>query len=417
MIKRFLLAVFLLGSAASFSQESTSSPYSFFGLGDTRFKGTVETRSMGGLSIFSDSIHINLQNPAFYPHLKLTSFTIGGSHTITNLKTNFEEENARRTSLDYLAVAFPIGKKLGAGFGLMPYTAVGYKLRTVSDVDGLDYTRQATGEGGLNKVFFGAGYRITDEITFGAEFQYFFGNVHTRTLATLEGVQYGSRETNESSASGFGLNTGLSYSGKVGSKLTLSAAAAFSTQNKISFSNERQLAIVQPVNSGFVIINTEDLDVPDSEVKMPSRISFGAGIGEAKKWMVGAEAEFRNSSDMGNRFQDITEARFEKSEKFIVGGYYIPNYASFGKYFNRVTYRGGFRYENTGLVLNEKTVKDVSGTIGFGLPLAGTFSNINIGIEYGKRGTRDAGLVEENYLNFTVGLSFNDRWFVRRKYD
>ncbi len=417
MIKRVLLSVFLLASIVSSAQESTSSPYSFFGLGDPRFRGTVDTRAMGGISIFSDSIHINLQNPAFYPHLKLTSFTLGGSHMMTGLKTNTEQERARRTSFDYLALAFPIGKKMGAGFGLMPYSAVGYKVLTIEDRNGLEYTRQATGEGGLNKVFFGAGYRISNTLTFGAEFQYYFGDINTRTLANLEGVQLSTREINGSSASGFGFQTGLSYSGKIGSKYTLSAAAAYSTENKISFSNERKLATVQAVSGGFLTIDEEDLDVPDTESSMPSKITFGAGIGEAKKWMVGAEAEFRSSNDMGNRFQDITEARFEKSERFSIGGFYIPNYSAFGNYFKRITYRGGLRYENTGLVLNNKNIKDVSGSVGFGFPLSGTFSNINLGAEYGKRGTRDAGLVEENYINFTIGLSFNDRWFVRRKYD
>ena len=52
-----------------------------------------------------------------------------------------------------------------------------------------------------------------------------------------------------------------------------------------------------------------------------------------------------------------------------------------------------------------------------GFPIGGNFSNINLGIEYGKRGTTASGLVQENYLNVSVGLSFSDRWFVKRKID
>ena len=56
-------------------------------------------------------------------------------------------------------------------------------------------------------------------------------------------------------------------------------------------------------------------------------------------------------------------------------------------------------------------------TLGVGLPLGGTFSNVNIGFELGKRGTTNAGLIQENYANFTLALSLNDRWFVKRKFD
>src|SRR5690606_31376873 len=128
MIKRLCVITCLFFSILSFSQESTSSPYSFYGLGDMRFKGTTDTRAMGGVSIFSDSIHLNLQNPAFYSHLRLTTFSVAGSFLTTTFKTNDQKENARRTALDYLAVGIPMGK-WGAGFGLMPYTAVGFKVR------------------------------------------------------------------------------------------------------------------------------------------------------------------------------------------------------------------------------------------------------------------------------------------------
>jgi hypothetical protein len=51
------------------------------------------------------------------------------------------------------------------------------------------------------------------------------------------------------------------------------------------------------------------------------------------------------------------------------------------------------------------------------LPLGGAFSNANVGVEFGKRGTKKASLIEENYTNLLLSLSLNDRWFIRRKYD
>ena len=120
---------------------------------------------------------------------------------------------------------------------------------------------------------------------------------------------------------------------------------------------------------------------------------------------------------MTNRFNDIDENFFENTIRYNIGGYFIPNYSSFSSYFKRITYRAGFRYENTGLVLQNKSITDAAGTFGVGMPLNGTFSNLNFAVEIGKRGTVFNGLVEENYVNFVVGLSFSDRWFIKRKFD
>ena len=96
MIRKFLVVLFFLISFVSFAQQGSASPYSFFGIGDVRFKGTHDMNAMGGLSIVPDSIHINLKNPASYSGLKLTTFTIGGSYNATKFKSNTESENAKR---------------------------------------------------------------------------------------------------------------------------------------------------------------------------------------------------------------------------------------------------------------------------------------------------------------------------------
>ena len=74
---RLKLILFLLFLKFSFAQNSTASPYSLGGLGDITFKGNVINRMMGGVSVFSDSIHANLNNPASLGELKLTTFSVG----------------------------------------------------------------------------------------------------------------------------------------------------------------------------------------------------------------------------------------------------------------------------------------------------------------------------------------------------
>ena len=73
MKKRLLVVFITIFAIKANSQQGTASPYSYYGIGSLKFRGTVENQSMGGLSIYSDSIHINLRNPASYGGDKLSS--------------------------------------------------------------------------------------------------------------------------------------------------------------------------------------------------------------------------------------------------------------------------------------------------------------------------------------------------------
>lgn len=427
MIKKIIVSISLLFSLVSFAQEGTSSPYSFYGIGDVRFRGTVENRSMAGLSVVTDSIHINLQNPAMYSSLKLTSFSVGGTFSVNQLKTNQKGEKAQRTTLDYLAIGIPL-KKVGLGFGLIPYSSVGYNIKnSVYAPDGRT-DNYYKGTGGLNKVFFGFGYQLAKNFSFGADVQYNFGKIDTRSLSTqftlnssneYEQVQYSTRETNSSSASGVNFNAGLSYNTKLYKNISLFSSLTYTPEATITLNNERFIAIVQSVDgvAEAIVGDEEEITVADTKLKMPSKFSFGLGIGDTKKWIVGTELTFQGTSNFGNRFNDIDNVSYENATRFTVGGYYIPNYKSFTNYFERVVYRGGFRFENTGLVINNQPIEDAAVTLGLGLPLRGAFSNVNVGFELGNRGTQKGGLVREHYMNFSIGLSLNDRWFQKRKYD
>mgnify|MGYP000261057094 CR=1 FL=1 len=424
MIKKIVVSLCLLFSFVSFAQESTSSPYSFYGIGDVRFKGTLENRSMGGISIMPDSIHINIINPAMYSSLKLTSFAIGSTFTANRLKTNSQNEKAQRTTLDYLAVGIPL-KKLGIGFGLIPYSSVGYNIKNSVLNGDVTATNYYTGSGGMNKVFFGFGYQLTKKFSFGADVQYNFGKISTKSIAVQYDVygnqiQYGTRELNTSNISGVNVNVGLAYHSKIYKDISIFSSATYTPESNLNLGNARKIAIVQVVNGGTTDVAVGDeltIDVANTKLRLPSKFTFGLGVGDAKKWIVGSELTLQSSSNFGNRFNDINNVSYENAKRFSVGGYYIPNYKSFSNYFDRIVYRGGFRYENTGLIINNKPIQDQALTLGLGLPLRGTFSNLNIGFELGNRGTKDAGLVREHYMNFSLGLSFNERWFQKRKID
>jgi hypothetical protein len=359
-----------------------------------------------------------------YSSLKLTSFAVGGTFSANKLKTNSQEEKAQRTTLDYLAVGLPF-KKFGIGFGLIPYSSVGYNIRNNVVASNIRTETYNIGDGGINKVFFGLGYQLSKNFSFGIDVQYNFGKIDTKSIATRydfvtgNQIQYSTREVNLSNASGVNFNAGISYRRKINNDILVFSSATFSPESTLNLSNIRTLALVQTIDgtNEAVLGNVTDVPVADAHLKLPSKFTFGIGVGDTKKWIVGSEITFQSTSNFGNRFNDIDNVSYENATKFTLGGYYIPNYKSFSSFFERVVYRGGFRFENTGLVINNQPIEDVAATFGLGMPLRGAFSNINLGVEFGNKGTKNAGLVREHYMNFSIGLSLNDKWFQKSKYN
>ena len=435
MIKKLCLVFIAFLAINLHAQEGTTSPYSFYGIGSLKFKGTTENRSMGGLSIYTDSIHVNLRNPASYAGNALKSFngegrivkfTVGGSHSSTSLETSSASDKANATTFDYLAISFPVGK-FGMGFGVRPYTAVGYKLESLNDQDVL--TNRYRGEGGVNKAFLGLGYQITKDLSIGLDASYNFGNTQNSAVEFIyddEGnpLSYQSRESNRSDLSGMNYNFGVSYKPMVSEKLQLTSAFTFSPNADLSSNNERIFAtIVTNATTGqeFAVNEiTADLaasGLDKTKLTLPTKLSFGLGVGQPMKWFLGAEYTFLKTSEFVNELFSFNNATYEDATTFAVGGFYIPQYASFNKYWKRVVYRAGVRYENTGLKINNESITEFGMSFGVGLPVGGMFSNANLGFEYGKRGTVNKNLVQENFFNFQLSLSLNDRWFVKRKYN
>lgn len=427
MIKNLIAGVCLFFAGVAVAQQNNASPYSYYGIGDIKFKGTVENRTMGGLSILPDSIHINLQNPAAYGSLKWTTLTVGGTTSSTGFKTTEASDRAGRTTLDYIAVAIPV-KNVGFAFGLMPYSGVGYRINNTTapdPVDGFERYNEFAGSGGLNRVFGGAAWKISKNFSIGADFQYYFGDIETRALTTIPdaSLQYSTREINTADYEGFSLNAGAMFQTRINNKWELYLSGSYSPETKLNSTISRNLATVSVGSNGQeTVINEENYTLGTEDLTLPSKLTGGLGFGQARKWFAGADITLQDANNLSARFEGIDNVAFEKSQKMTVGGYYIPKFNSFTSYWSRVTYRAGFKYEKTGLVLNNQDINDYSVSFGAGFPLSsvvGTLgsSNLNVGAEIGRRGTTSAGLIQENYVNIFVSLSLNDRWFIKRKYD
>ena len=134
------------------------------------------------------------------------------------------------------------------------------------------------------------------------------------------------------------------------------------------------------------------------------------------KWFVGAQIEKKFSSNFKNEFLNISNVNYRDAESISIGASYIPEYSSLTSFWKRVVYRFGVKNERKSIIVNNLPINQFSLNLGVGFPLAG-LSKANVGIEFGQIGEKNSLIVKENYFSLRLGLSLNDIWFIRRKYN
>ena len=418
-MKYIYLIIFLAGSPFIFAQSNTSSPYSIGGLGEIAFKGNAINRLMGGLDIVSDSLHANLNNPASLGDLKLVTYSLGLNYKSTKLSSSASNETVTSASIDYLVVAIPT-KKFTFGFGILPATSVGYRLQSVIEGDDINNVVNLNeGFGGLNQTFLSIGFKVFEFLNFGVSVNYNFGKITNESSRQEQNIDFGTFFTKTSSLAGFNYRFATQLKIPLTSKVRLDAMAYYVPNNSLTATNESVYftrSVTTQDLGDFENVDLAAINLDETTISLGNQYSFGLGITKDKKWFVGGQYSRRNSADYVNNFISLDNITYANGSRLSFGGFYLPDYSSITSYWKRIVYRAGVRSEDTGVLFNNQPLKETGISFGVSLPMAG-YSNANIGLEFGKRGSQDNGLIQESYWNLIVGLSLNDIWFIKRKFN
>ncbi len=429
MTKKIIVVfITLFISAATFAQKNNTSAYSFFGIGDKNNVNTVEQLSMGGIGVsLSDAYRLNFSNPASVASLSFTTYALAIENKNTNVQDSNSEQSAAATYLSYLALGVPIGEKGGLSFGLLPNSSVGYSLVS-SVLDAEDVLTEATqynGEGGTNKVFLNFGYKPFKGVSVGLQGNYVFGKIENSIINQTAEAPLATKYETVSNLKGYSLDIGIQYETDLTDKVDLSLGANFDLNNTIEAKGNEYLYSVSlgtfESPRDTIYRNPEHDTSSRGKLKSPLKTTLGVGIGQKNKWFAGVDYSFQDALKLeGSVFNSYSKIDYDNYSKISVGGFYTPKFNSISSYWDRVTYRAGLKFEKTGLLVdatgtgNDFTAIDDFGiSFGVGLPLSQQLSNINFGFEFGKRGKTNNGLVQENYFNFRLSLSLNDKWFKK----
>lgn len=423
MIKKITVIVTLFIAINSFSQKNNISPYSFFGIGQINESKTVSEQNMQIGTALNSSYKLYFNNPASLASLRLTTYSLGALNTYTKVNDGTNEQESSNFALSYLALGFPIGKKAGMVFGLQPYTQVGYAIKNVyKNTDDETESSLFRGKGRTNRVFLGFGHKLPYNISVGLEASYLFGNIERTIYWRNENRsdQLASLNKKDTNINGFALKFGIQNTYKLKNKLEIKSGLSLKLENEVTY--EGTDALISTLNSP-----NPDLIFPKDEiynrdykgnVTFPLKTALSIGLGEVNKWFAGFEYDFQNKTNFSANFaQDNNFISYTKASNIALGGFYTPKAESITKYWERITYQAGFHIKQTGLMVNNTAVNDFGISFGVSLPSKRQLSNYNIGFEFGKKGEPNNGLVQENYFNFRLGLSLNDKWFIKRKLD
>jgi hypothetical protein len=252
----------------------------------------------------------------------------------------------------------------------------------------------------------------------GGDVQFNFGRINNSNLEFLTGVLIGTQEKNKADLNGFAANFGAMYKHKIYKKTNFYSSLTYAPQTKLSSTNTKTISTVT-YNANYDVAVYDPLLEKEirNDLKIPEKLSIGFGVGETRKWLLGTQLVFQNVGNLTDDFNTLSNITYGKYSSYSLGGFYVPNNNVFSKYYQKIVYRGGLKYAKTGTIINSKEIDEKAVTFGMGLPITGSLSNVNVGLEYGQRGTTASGLIQENYFTFSMSFSLNDKWFGHRKID
>ena len=407
-----LTIVMLLGfDSQAQTTNQLSSPYSFFGMGKLNDISVGKTNALGRSGItFSSETEINMLNPASFAKVKLNSFLfdIGARAEQTDFESDKDQSNFKTFNFSSLAFAFALDDKSGIAFSVIPFSDANYYLDGIETaVEGSNQTFRSnvSGSGGINNLKISYGRSFSEKLRLGLDFNYYFGTINENEIISLNN-DYMTIDK-KSFYRGIRPVLGLQYDHNA--KINFSAVLAFPSYLKGSRDTE-----ISKIIDGTESVVEASVDKDIKGFKLPTELTVGFKYQPLKT--LSLNADYRRSFWSATGIEDNI-GTFEDQDFIGFGAEYYTDKGA-NNFWKKIRYRLGCNFDNGYLAVNGHKVENFLLTTGLGIPLNTKTQNfVNISYGYGQRGKVSDILIKENYHFLTLNLSFEDIWFVKRKYN
>lgn len=348
---------------------------------------------------------INPMNPATYSAIDSLTFLFDFAMTGTlfTLQEQHKKEHNAGYNIEYIAMKIPLAKGLGFSMGMYEYSKLGYAFTETKNVP---IAQQLTysASGGINNFYAGLSMTFFKNLSLGANMNYRFGNLHYKSSASYPGNSSAKSTSiiDDIHLNQFVFDFGMQYQQQIDKKNSIVVGAVYSMPNM--FNSE-------------CIHTTITLDTLSSSAEY----DFGtpASIG------VGLSYVFDNRFTLAFDYQQQAwdrAAYFGKldtlgtAKRLSLGMEYLPQKMG-DHYYQVIKYRAGLRYSESYLKFAGENLKNIGFTLGMGLPFKNQKSLLNLAFEYGKTITPSQTYIQERYAKISLSITFNEYWFMKRKFN
>lgn len=399
---------------------STTSPYSRYGLGDLAGYSFGRSTALGGATLASRyNLQINTANPAALTSIESQNFLFefGLQGYFADYTTDVSSMTSNDINFQYFAMAFRLTDWMATSLSVTPYSNVGYLADATEDLEnaGAYYTRYY-GEGTISDASWGLAIQPIDFLSVGLNLNYRFGRLSRNSELTFQSSDmYLLQRYSRLRVRDFGLEFGVQAILPLINDKHLVIGAVL--ENKPTYTS--LISDIVQKNIYYGTAGDQDTlfykDEERSEIVFPTTIGVGVSYGKKDVYEINVDYFHQGWSDamfFGEKSEFLTDLN-----KFAIGAEWIPEKYSIRSTFKRVAYRAGFKYEQTYHSFDGHQINSFGITFGLGIPVYRSNSTINISAEFGKRGTTDFGLVREDYAKVNLSANLHDLWFIQRRID
>ena len=409
----------------------TNSSYSRFGLGLLHDQSQGFNKSMGGVGLgVRIGNRINIVNPASYSAMDSLSLIldVGMQGSFGQMTQGTTKVGVNNASFDYAHIGMRLTKGLGLAAGFMPYTRIGYEFSSpdkpvttdINSTQNVTSSNIYSGSGGLNQAYVGLGWKVYRDISIGANASFVWGD-YTHMLVPLfkeNGVGsnlYSSTTKHyEAILRTYKIDIGVQYPVRLTRQDWLNIGATASIGHKIAQDATLRHYTSRGDTSSFKATSPFDL---------PYSFGIGASWQHKNTLIIAADlhhefwSKCRMPIETSVGYEPLTGHYMDRT-RFAVGTQWTP--APLDKrYRKRIQYRAGLNYSTPYMMVDGKNgPKELSIGAGAALPITNRYNSrsvVNVGLQWLMRSASATGMVKENYLLINLGVTFNERWFMKYK--
>ncbi len=438
-----LIALLMIAPLLHAQQVGSNSPYGRYGYGLLVKPSVGASESMGGISYgLRRSQHVNPGNPASYSKLDSLTFIFdfGISGHYSRLNDGINKQDFYNGNFDYVAIQFPLFRKMGASVGLLPYSKVGYNFGTGRSLSNIQYNEAYRGTGGLNQIYVGAAWEPLRYLSVGANLAYLFGNfshssvVIPRSAASSALVGETKREFSIRDMK-YDLGIQLTYPVSRTKSVTLGLVYSPQVHMSTDVTPSEKLYVSDPYQNPWQspaqVLMTDTLR--DAKFNLPHTLGVGITY-QTTNLLVGLDGTYEGWEGMAypDKLDELTkDERFNNVFRVNAGFEYVADPYS-PDFFQRVRFRGGLSYGNSYVNVNVfnptrsdqrigiGSYKELGVNLGLGLPMhdlrTGHVSMVNIGFGYTRQHPDTDYMIKQDMFKISVSMNINEFWFFKRQF-